>query len=67
VAAETVAVITVVNAAAVTTTAAAAVTAIAAVANTIVTVIVAISTAVAANDIGNGGIVTLMGWLWVVA
>jgi hypothetical protein len=43
------------------------VTVIIAVTNAVVTVVVAISTAVAAEGNDNGGIITSLGWLWVVA
>jgi hypothetical protein len=68
VAAAAIAAVTVVNATAVAATAiAAAVTAIVDGAEAIVTVVIAISTAFAADDNSNGNVVTLLGWLWVVA
>jgi hypothetical protein len=59
--------ITVVNAAAIATAIAAAITAVVAVTNAIVAVILVISTAITTDDNSNGGIVTWLGWLWIVA
>jgi hypothetical protein len=55
------------NIAAIATAIAATITTIVTVTNGVVTVIIAISNAAAANDNGNGGIVTWLGWLWVVS